>query len=180
MIWHYKNGLSRQNKEPVTEYDPFLWFSKSNQFTYNAELVRVPYKTERVNNPIYKKNKAGIKIAWNPNPNGAKRGDIWEYPTLSGKNYENERTDHPTQKPEALILDLIKAFCPLNKDGRLDGFVLDPYMGSGTTAVCCERLNRQGNNIKWLGIELEQKWIDIANKRIDKEKEKLYERDIFI
>jgi site-specific DNA-methyltransferase (adenine-specific) len=46
------------------------------------------------------------------------------------------------------------------------GNVFDPFMGSGTTAICCEILKKQGHNIKWIGIEMEQKWVDKANERL--------------
>ncbi len=167
-IWYYENGFSRSSKAPLTQYEPFLWFSKSRtKWTYNVDDVRVPYKsTERLKNPVYYKGKNGEKKVWKPNPNGAMRGDVWAYPTLAGKAYEKEKTPHPTQKPEALIMEIIKAYCPKNKEGRYEGTILDPFHGSGTLGVCCEKLNRQGHNIKWLGIELEQRWCDIAEKRL--------------
>lgn len=160
MIWHYRNGMSRQVNSPVTEYEPFLWFSKDENWTYNGDDVRVPYRSERVKNPVYKTNKNGEKVAWMPDPRGARRGDVWEYPCLAGKLYEKERTEHPTQKPIPLITDIIKAFCPRN------GNVLDFYIGSGTTAVCCQLLNGNGYGLKWLGVELEQRWVDVANQRL--------------
>jgi len=167
MIWHYRNGLSRQTKEPVTEYDPFFWYSVSDEhFTWNGDIVRVPYRTDRVKNPVYKVDASGNKKAWYPNPLGAKRGDIWEYPTLAGKHYENERTEHPTQKPEAFITDLLRAFVPIDNHGKFDGVVLDPYAGSGTVPVCCEKLNLCGHNIKWIGMEMELKWHEISCSRI--------------
>ena len=156
LIWYYNNGMSRQTKTPISAYEPILWFTKSNKkWTYNKDDVRVPYKTERVKNPVYKKDKNGVKKAWIPNPNGALRNDVFEFPVLAGKLYENERTEHPTQKPESLITELVKAFCP--KDGR----VLDPFMGSGTTPAVCNKLN-----IDCVGIELEEKWYNIAKNRI--------------
>jgi len=165
MIWYYKNGMSRQTNTPVTEYEPFLWFTKSNNWIYNTDDIRVPYKTDRVKSPIYKTNVKGEKIAWMPNPRGAKRGDVWEYPTLAGKLYENEKTEHPTQKPESLITDLIKAFCP-KKNDIYEGNVLDIYGGSGTTAVCCEQLNQQGHNINYFSCEIEPKWVNITINRL--------------
>ena len=117
-IWHYENGFSRTSKAPLTQYEPFLWFSKSKtKWTYNVDDVRVPYKsTDRLKNPEYYKGKNGEKKIWQPNPNGAMRGDIWDFPTLAGKAFEKEKTPHPTQKPEALITEIIKAFCPKNSD----------------------------------------------------------------
>lgn len=169
-IWFYENGFSRSPKGPQTQYEPFLWFSKSDKkWTYNVDDVRVPYKsTERLKNPVYYKGANGERKMWVPNPNGARRGDVWAYPTLAGKAYQKEKTPHPTQKPEALITEIIKAFCPKDSNGHYVGTVLDPFHGSGTLGVCCEKLNQEGHNIKWIGIELEKKWCDIAKERIEK------------
>jgi DNA modification methylase len=167
MIWHYKNGMSRQVNTPVTEYEPFLWFTRSKtDFVYNVDEVRVPYRSERVKNPVYKTNKRGDKVAWNPDPRGAKRGDVWQYPTLAGKVYADERTDHPSQKPESLVMDLLRAFVPRNEQGFYEGNVLDPYAGSGTTLVCCARLNLYGHHIGAVGCELEDRWVDVAKQRL--------------
>ncbi|MBQ7811213.1 MAG: site-specific DNA-methyltransferase [Bacteroidales bacterium] len=167
-IWHYENGFSRSRKEPATHYEPFLWFSKSNiDWTYNVDEVRVPYKSiERLKSPIKYKGKDGVEKIWHPSDKGAMRGDVWDFPTLSGKAFASERTSHPSQKPESLITEIIKAFCPMT-DGKYTGSILDPFHGSGTVGVCCERLNKEGNNIMWTGIEIEKKWCEIARKRID-------------
>jgi len=166
-IWHYENGFSRSKKEPATHYEPFLWFSKNERkWTYNVDEVRVPYKsTERLKSPVKYKGKDGEIKIWQPDPRGCMRGDIWDFPTLAGKAFEKERTDHPSQKPESLITTLIKAFCPM-KGGVFEGAILDPFHGSGTLGVCCEILNRSGHRIKWMGIELENKWCQLAEKRL--------------
>jgi len=167
-IWHYTNGFSRSRREPATHYEPFLWFSANpNKWTYNVDEVRMPYQsTERLKSPIkYKDSKGNVKI-WKPSEKGAMRGDIWDFPTLAGKAFASERTEHPSQKPEALITEIIKAFCPMT-DGHFNGNILDPFHGSGTLGVCCEKLNLQGAKINWTGIEIEKKWCDIANQRIN-------------
>jgi DNA modification methylase len=166
-IWHYENGFSRSKKEPATHYEPFLWFSKdAKSWTYNVDEVRIPYKsTERLKSPVkYTDSKGNTKI-WEPNPKGSMRGDIWDFPTLAGKAFQNERTDHPTQKPQSLIMEIIKAFCPM-EDGKFKGNILDPFHGSGTLGVCCELLNKAGHDIQWTGIELEEKWCNIAKQRL--------------
>lgn len=169
-IWYYENGFCRTQKAPLTQYEPFLWFSKSNKkWTYNVDDVRIPYKsTDRLKNPIYYKNSKGEKVKWEPNPLGAMRGDVWAFPTLAGKVFKDERTEHPTQKPESLITEIIKAYCPKNSEGFYDGTILDPFHGSGTLGVCCEKLNSQGHKIKWIGIEIEKKWCDVAKDRLNK------------
>ena len=147
-IWHYENGFSRSKKEPATHYEPFLWFSNNSQkWCYNADDVRVPYKsTERLKSPVKYKDSKGNEKIWKPSEKGALRGDVWDFPTLAGKAFKNERTEHPTQKPESLITELIKAFCP-KKDGKFNGKILDPFHGSGTLGVCCEKLNKEGHHI---------------------------------
>lgn len=168
-IWRYRNGFSRSKRVPRGEYEPFLWFSKSSKkWTYNTDDVRVPYSSEdRLKTPVWYRNSKGERVQWTPDPRGAMRGDVWEFPTLAGKRFANERTDHPTQKPEALFIELIKAHCPKNADGQYEGTILDPFLGSGTTAVACERLNQQGHKINWVGIELEQRWADVAKTRLE-------------
>lgn len=62
--------------------------------------------------------------------------------------------------PEKLIIDCIKAGCPE------DGIVIDPFMGSGTTAVVARKLNRN-----YIGFELNPEYVSIANNRLQKELE---------
>lgn len=167
-IWRYENGFSRSRRLPRNEYEPFLWFSKSDrEWTFNADDVRVPYKSkERLRSPVYYKNGRGEKIAWKPHPLGAMRGDIWEFPTLAGRRFADERTGHPTQKPETLITEIIKALCPKDEQGRYEGKILDPYAGSGTLGVCCEKLNASGHKISWICSEIEPKWITMSQERL--------------
>ena len=167
-IWHYENGFSRSKKEPATHYEPFLWFSKSaKNWCYNVDEVRVPYKsTERLKSPVKYKDSKGNEKIWIPSDKGSMRGDVWDFPTLAGKAFKEERTEHPTQKPESLITELIKAFCPM-KEGKFNGSILDPFHGSGTLGVCCEKLNKQGHHIIWTGIEVEKRWCDVAINRLN-------------
>lgn len=70
---------------------------------------------------------------------------------------------HPTEKPVALLQRLVR---------KVPGVVLDPFMGSGTTGVACVKLGR-----KFIGIEIEPKYFDIACRRIS---EALKQGDLFI
>ncbi|WP_087007955.1 DNA-methyltransferase [Brevibacterium yomogidense] len=169
-IWRYNNGFSRSKRVPRGEYEPFLWFTNSDRrWTYNTDDVRIPYRSEeRLKTPVWYRNSKGERVKWAPDPRGAMRGDIWEFPTLAGKRFAKERTSHPTQKPVALFVELLKAYCPKDSEGRYVGAVLDPFLGSGTTAVACEILNSEGHKIKWVGIELEERWATIALDRVDR------------
>jgi len=70
----------------------------------------------------------------------------------------NERTEHPTQKPLSINKEIIKRHC------KMGGLVLDPFLGSGTTARACKDLGR-----RCIGIEISQEYCDIAIKRLGQE-----------
>jgi len=71
---------------------------------------------------------------------------------------EDDKAGHPSQKPLRILRKIITAS---SKQGDT---VLDPFMGSGTTAVACKQLQRN-----FIGFELSQKYVDIANKRLSQE-----------
>ena len=84
--------------------------------------------------------------------------DVWVFPLVQGKERLRDKkgnTAHPTQKPEAMLERIITASS--NKGDT----VLDPFMGSGTTAVVAKKLNR-----KWIGIEQSKTYVRLAEKRI--------------
>ena len=77
---------------------------------------------------------------------------VWGIPQAQREDGNN----HPCPYPESIIRPLIESSCPS------DGSVLDPFMGSGTTGAACAKLGR-----KFIGIEIEPKYFDIACKRIE-------------
>jgi site-specific DNA-methyltransferase (adenine-specific) len=79
--------------------------------------------------------------------NGGGHHAVWTCPIEQG--------EHPTQKPVRLIADWVRAFSDMHE------IILDPFMGSGTTGVAAVRLGR-----KFIGIEIEPKYFDIACRRI--------------
>ena len=80
--------------------------------------------------------------------------------TVAAKYNGDYFTGHPSQKPKKLIIDILAS--------AKGGTVLDPFHSSGTTAVACERLNR-----KWVGIEISEKYCEIAATRIENERKQL-------
>lgn len=85
--------------------------------------------------------------------NGGGKHGVWTHPIVPGTN--PERTEHTTQKPVPLMLELVELFTDPNE------LVLDPFAGSGTTGVACLRLGR-----RFIGIEREAKYVEIARERL--------------
>lgn len=73
--------------------------------------------------------------------------------TVAAMMTKDQKTEHPSQKPIALMVDVVS---------RTTGIILDPFMGSGTTGVAAVKLGR-----KFIGIEIDQGYFDIACKRIE-------------
>lgn len=91
-----------------------------------------------------------------PIPEFSPRNNIWKYNT--GKNYSSKDDaafEHPAIFPEALARDHILTW------SNEDDLVLDPFMGAGTTAVCCIETNR-----KYVGFEVDENYYDVCNRRI--------------
>jgi site-specific DNA-methyltransferase (adenine-specific) len=83
------------------------------------------------------------------------KSPIWKFSTEKNQLHE-------TQKPLHLFSYLISV------SSNKNDIVLDACLGSGTTAVACERLKR-----RWIGIEIEEKYCQIAVKRIEAERKQL-------
>lgn len=84
------------------------------------------------------------------------RSNVFRYDTLRHGN--GDKNGHPTQKPVEFMMRLVAALSPVS------GFIADPFMGSGTTGVAAIRLGR-----KFIGIEIDERWFDIACRRIEAE-----------
>ena len=88
------------------------------------------------------------------------RGTVWDYATDTlVENFEKIKKQHPATFPDQLPYDIIQCFCP---EG---GIVVDSYMGSGSTAIGAVKLNRN-----FIGFDVCQKYVDIAEERIRSEK----------
>lgn len=148
IIWKYENGFSGYRTLNAF-YEPLLWYSKTNDFTFHE--IREPYKSqERIKNKIIKNGKE-----WTPNPEGRLAGDVWEFPTLSGKRFKHEKVDHPTQKPLALSDRLVRHF------SNVGDLIYIPFAGSGSECVSSLK-----NNRSFLGTEINPKYVDLANARL--------------
>lgn len=148
VVWHYGAGVAGK-KFFSPRNEKFLWYVKDSQnYTFNLDAVRDP----DVKYPNQKKN-GRLKV----NPLGKNPGDVWQFPKVtSGRNRSaKERTPHPAQFPEAIVERIIKAS---SNEGDI---ILDPFLGSGTTAVVAQRLNR-----RVIGFEIQEAYCEIAANRL--------------
>jgi adenine-specific DNA-methyltransferase len=147
VIWHYTAGVAgRKFLSPRNE--KFLWYVKDeSDYVFNLDDIRDP----NVKYPNQKKN-GKLKC----NPLGKNPGDVWIFPKVtSGRNRSSkERTSHPAQFPESVIERVIKA------SSNKDDLILDPFMGSGTTAIVAHKLGR-----KTIGFEISLDYCEITKER---------------
>lgn len=136
IVWHYTQGMGRK-KGFSPRHEDILYFTKSNNFTFNLDDVRIPQKFFRKRN----------------NMDGANPGDVWQF---SHVHYSHpDRQEHPTQKPTAVMERIIRA------SSNPGDIVLDPFVGSGTTCVVSKALGR-----KWIGFDLNPEYVEMSRRRI--------------
>ncbi|MBD2429630.1 MULTISPECIES: DNA-methyltransferase [Fischerella] len=160
LIWHYKNKANLSN-DWGRSHESILHFRKTKNFYFNPDNIRIPYGEHTLKYPQhpqaktsqYGNNGKNDSRIWRPHPKGAKPRDVIEIPTTC--NGMDEKTKHPTQKPEELVRKFI-----LSSSSRGD-IVLDPFFGSGTTLVVAEQLGR-----RWLGCEIIPEYAAWAVERI--------------
>ncbi len=159
IVWHYKNKANLGN-DWGRSHESILHFRKGKKFTMNIDDVRVPYGNHTLKYPEHPQAVTSQygkgqprSTTWRPHPKGAKPKDVIEIPTTC--NGMNEKTPHPTQKPEELVRKFVLVS---SNPGDL---VIDPFLGSGTTAVVAEQLGR-----KWSGCDISATYCDWAVERI--------------
>ncbi len=190
IIWHKPNPMPESVTDRCTKsHEYFFLLSKSKKYYFAQNKIKQPLKdssiarlaqnienqkgSNRVSGKINGSMKAvakkfdksmaggGSKIKGHSgyfDKNGnfigssmANKKSVW---TVTTKPFKEA---HFATFPEELIIDCVRAGCPIN------GIVLDPFMGSGTTAIVAKKQNKG-----YIGIELNPKYIEIANERINK------------
>ena len=165
-IWHKTNQMPNPVKDRyLIDYEKIFFFTKMKKYYFEEQLE--PY-TEPLNRYGGDVLKADGKSDWSeetgqtcyrnrkqrPNPAGRKMRSVWSIPTASSK------IKHMATFPEKLLMTPIQASCPI------DGIVLDPFFGSGTTGVVAKKLGRN-----WIGIEANPKYSEMAIKRLSEKGE---------
>ena len=152
IVWCYTSPSNTKRYFPK-KHDIILFYSKSDDWIFNGDEVKVPYRkrmTGTSKKGIFKEN-AELDMS------GKIKEDWWEDITIAGRIRE-EHLGYPTQKPLKLLKRIIQASCP---EG---GVVLDPFCGCATTCVVAEGLERE-----WIGIDTSIKAYELVKKRLTEE-----------
>ena len=153
ITWEREKGRGSKSNWKSSSED--IWFcTVSNSYTFNSESVKI---RKKVIAPYRQAD--GTPKDWQITEHGAFRdthpSNLWTDITVPFWSMP-ENTKHPTQKSEKLVAKLILA------STNPGDFVLDPFLGSGTTSVVSKKLARQ-----YLGIELNEEYCLLAEKRLD-------------
>jgi len=148
IIWHFEHGL-HCSRRLSGRYETIMWFTKGDDYVFELDPIRVPQKYP--GKKYFKGPKAG---QYSCNPLGKNPGDVWTIPNV--KSNHVEKTGHPCQFPVELIERLVLS---LTREGD---WVLDPFLGTGTSIIAAVRHQRRG-----IGAELIRKYSDISKLRID-------------
>ena len=160
IVWHYRNKANLGN-DWGRSHESVLHFRKSkSQKLVDIDHIRIPYGAHTLKYPSHPQADTSAfgkgrpkRDNWVPHPMGAKPKDVIEVPTTC--NGMNEKTPHPTQKPEELVRKFVFA-------GTAPGeLVVDPFSGSGTTAVVAAQLGR-----RFLACDLDSEYNGWAASRL--------------
>lgn len=163
IIWHFGHGL-HCSKRFSGRYETLLWFTKTDDYTFNLDSVRIPSKY-----PGKRHFKGEKKGQISGNPKGKNPEDVWEmtldrliddwdaqiWEIPNVKNNHPEKVDHPCQFPVELVERCVLA---LTNEGDI---VYDPFAGVGSSLIAALKNHRQA-----YGSELERSYVDIGFERI--------------
>ncbi len=148
IVWTFGHGLHCQ-KRLSGRHETILWFTKSDDYTFNLDPIRVPSKY-----PDKKHFKGPNAGKLSGNPLGKNPGDVWIFPNV--KNNHVEKTIHPCQFPVELVERLVLS---MTETGDA---VLDPYMGVGSAVVAALKHGRSG-----YGCDVVSEYVSVAHRRLE-------------
>ncbi|MBE0613714.1 MAG: site-specific DNA-methyltransferase [Burkholderiales bacterium] len=149
IIWDRRvPSMGGSTRKFSSVHDNIGFFVNSRDYHFDVDAVRIPYDavTKKARTRSIFVGKKWLEAGYNPK-------DVWSVSRLHRQHAERE--DHPTQKPLEIVERMVLASCPR------DGTVLDPFMGSGTTAVAAARHGRN-----FVGFELNPDYFAIVEKRV--------------
>ncbi|MDR1588864.1 MAG: site-specific DNA-methyltransferase [Oscillospiraceae bacterium] len=146
IIWQFGHGL-HASKRFSGRYETILWFTKTDNYVFNLDPIRVPQKYP--NKRYFKGPRVG---EYSCNPLGKNPSDIWDIPNV--KYNHVEKTIHPCQFPIELVERLVLSLT------NEDDLVFDPFLGVGSTTAAALKNNRRG-----MGCEIVEEYYSIAIDR---------------
>lgn len=165
IVWRFNFGL-HSTKRLSGRYETVLWFTKTDDYKFNLDNVRIPQLYPGKKHAAHKKGVGGKPSG---NPLGKNPSDFWEFSAdehfrqcgvwdiPNVKANHPEKTLHPCQFPIELAERCVLAFTDSND------VVLDPFVGTGTTALAALKHGR-----KAIGIDTEGSFLTIARDRVNK------------
>lgn len=161
IVWHFGHGL-HASKRFSGRYETLLWFTKTDDYTFNLDDVRVPskYPSKRHFKGEKKGELSGNPLGKNPSDFWEKIQDdfesgVWEIPNV--KSNHIEKTEHPCQFPVELV-----ERCVLAMSNKND-VVYDPYAGVASSLIAAVKNDRSA-----LGVDRDQTYINIGTMRLSK------------
>jgi adenine-specific DNA-methyltransferase len=164
IVWHFNFGLNATSRFSG-RYETLLWFTKGDDYTFNLDPVRVRQLYPGKRHSASKGERAGRLSG---NPKGKNPSDVWEFDPAKAldlcpiwevpnvKANHPEKTSHPCQFPSELVERCVLAFT------NEDDLVLDPFIGSGTTAIAAMQHNRRA-----IGIDRDVRYVELARHRLE-------------
>ena len=149
IIWDRRvPSMGGSTRKFSSVHDNIGFFVKSRDYHFDVDAMRIPYdaETKKARTRSIFVGKKWLEFGYNPK-------DVWSVPRLHRQHAERE--DHPTQKPLEIVERMVLASCPPG------GTVLDPFMGSGTSAVAAAK-----NGRRFVGFELNPDYFAIVEKRV--------------
>lgn len=140
IVWCYTGG-GKSRMDFGKKHDIILRYTKSSEYTFNGDDVRVPYNLDPSKRTSQKAWGSHNDKMYAPNPKGKIPEDWWIMSPVNSMS--KERTGYPTQKPLPLYERIIQA------SSNKGDMVLDPFCGCATTCVAAEKLERN-----WIGIDI--------------------------
>jgi len=163
IIWDRRvPSMGGSTRKFSSVHDNIGFFVKNKKkYYFNLDPIRIPYDEE-----TKKARMRSIFVGKRWLEEGCNPKDVWSNSRIHAQSPERE--NHPTQKPIEILKRMVLSGSPDN------GLIMDPFMGSGSTAATCVL-----NNRNYVGFEINKKYCKIAEKRINKLTNNLFNLDKF-
>jgi site-specific DNA-methyltransferase (adenine-specific) len=149
IVWDRRvPSMGGSTRSYTSVHDTIGFFAKQKGYYFDLDAIRIPYdaETKKARSRSIFVGAKWLEIGYNPK-------DLWSVSRIHKE--DPERADHPTQKPLEIVERMVKASCPPG------GVILDPFMGTGTTAVAAQRCGRN-----FVGFELNSSYCEIITRRL--------------